>query len=210
METHVDDVTLLAKEIKKRNKLSTYEAQYLKGLQICLRRPVLPQHEIESRAGSHIPTHEEMERFQQIAFIKKGSFEPSEDIRIAKNWKKFCKIHNWDQKRVEPFLHFREGSKTHIRSKQARKKFVQFLAHGLPNRTLYSVYHRFRNLYEDRLQRRFHPDEDRMILDHLEHNPHLDEKRKYADLAKVLKRTRASIWRRYKILRRRHERKSSL
>lgn len=47
---------------------------------------------------------------------------------------------------------------------------------------------------------RFHPDEDEMILNHLEHNPNLDEKRKYSDLAKVLKRTRVSIWRRYRLL----------
>lgn len=47
---------------------------------------------------------------------------------------------------------------------------------------------------------RYKPDEDQMILDHLENNPSLDESRKYADLAKVLRRTRHSIWRRYRIL----------
>lgn len=47
-----------------------------------------------------------------------------------------------------------------------------------------------------------------MIINHLEHNPSLDEKRKYADLAKVLRRTRNSIWRRYRILKRNKKRKN--
>lgn len=205
-----DDVTLLADRLKSKNKLSENEEEYLRKLTIRLRKPPLPQHEIESRAGTRIPTHEQMQRFQEIASIKKGSFDPSEDVRIAKNWNKFCKMHGWDRTKVEPFLCLRDGNRLHIRGTKERKKFVQFLASGLPNRTLYSVYHRFRNLYEDRLQRRFRPAEDRMILDHLENNPHLDEKCKYSKLAKVLRRTRAAIWRRYRLLRRRRERQASL
>lgn len=54
---------------------------------------------------------------------------------------------------------------------------------------------------------RFTPEEDEMIIDHLEYNPSLDEKRKYADLAKVLRRTRNSIWRRYRILKRKKKSK---
>lgn len=46
-----------------------------------------------------------------------------------------------------------------------------------------------------------------MILNHLENNPSLDEKRKYVDLAKVLQRTRNSIWRRYRILKRKNKKK---
>lgn len=47
-----------------------------------------------------------------------------------------------------------------------------------------------------------------MILNYLEHNANLDQKRKYADLAKVLKRTRASIWRRYELLKKKRQRES--
>ncbi|XP_076652468.1 uncharacterized protein LOC143358858 [Halictus rubicundus] len=195
-----DDVTLLAKGIRDRNKLSNEEAQYLRNLQIRFHGPVLPQHEIETRAGSRPPTHEEIEKFEQYATIRKGCFHPSEDRIINRNWKTFCKLHNWNQQKVIPFLLLRVDNKTYIRSKKQRRKFAQFLAHGLPNRTLYSVYHRFRNLYTERVQRRFHPDEDQMILDHLENNKNLDQKKKYSDLAQVLKRTRSSIWRRYKIL----------
>lgn len=46
--------------------------------------------------------------------------------------------------------------KFYIKSLEERQKFVQFLANGLPWRTLYSVYHRFKYLYrnhEKRFQR---------------------------------------------------------
>ncbi|XP_076298648.1 uncharacterized protein LOC143217863 [Lasioglossum baleicum] len=195
-----DDVTLLARGIRDSNKLSDKETQILRNLEIHFSKPILPQHQIESRAGSRPPTHEEIKQFKQYAFLKKGSFHPLEDEKISDNWATFCKIHNWDSEKYMPFLLLRVDNKTFIRSKKQRRKFVQFLAQEIPNRTLYSVYHRFRNLYADRVQRRFLPDEDKMILDHLENNANLDEKKKYSDLAQVLKRTRASIWRRYKIL----------
>jgi len=54
---------------------------------------------------------------------------------------------------------------------------------------------------------RFKPEEDEMIIDHLENNPSLEVKRKYADLAKVLQRTRHSIWRRYRILSKKRRKK---
>ncbi|XP_050473128.1 uncharacterized protein LOC126865077 isoform X1 [Bombus huntii] len=196
----LDDVTLLAQQIRETNKLSTKDATYLRSLCIQLKNPVLPQHEIETRAGSRPPTHEEIKKFEEIESIKKGCYNASEDKIIIHNWKEFCKLNHWNIKEVEPFLLLREENKTYIRSKNERKRFVQFLADGLPNRTLYSVYHRFRTLYADNFQRRFHPDEDRMILDHLEHNINLNQRRKYTDLARVLKRTRISIWRRYKLL----------
>ncbi|XP_006618190.1 uncharacterized protein LOC102681740 [Apis dorsata] len=204
----IDDVNLIVQQIKEANKLCKEDTQYLKGLNVQLKNPVLPQHEIETRAGSRPPKNEEIERFKQITFIKKGCYDSVEDKIISNNWKEFCKLHKWDSKKVEPFLLLREGNKTYIRSKKQRRKFVQFLADGLPNRTLYSVYHRFRNLYTNHFQRRFHPEEDKMILNYLEHNANLDQKRKYADLAKVLKRTRASIWRRYELLKKKRQRES--
>ena len=194
------DIYLLAQEIDEKNKLSKTDAKILQQFRITLRNPVLPQHDIESRAGSRPLTQDEIERFEEFAPIKRGSFDPSEDKIINGNWRAFCKLHKWKSSKVQKFLVLREENITHIRSKKQRRMFVQFLADGLPNRTLYSVYHRFRNLYAERLQRRFLPDEDEMILNHLEHNPNLDEKRKYSELAKVLKRTRASIWRRYRLL----------
>lgn len=149
----IDDVNLIVQQIKEANKLCKEDTQYLKGLNVQLKNPVLPQHEIETTAGSRSPKNEEIERFKQITFIKKGCYDSVEDKIITNNWKEFCKLHKWDSKKVEPFLLLREGNKTYIRSKKQRRKFVQFLADGLPNRTLYSVYHRFRNLYTNRFQR---------------------------------------------------------
>ncbi|XP_053979795.1 uncharacterized protein LOC128876959 [Hylaeus volcanicus] len=202
-----DDVSLIAQQINYQNKLSEADAQHLRNLTIQLKNPVLPQHEIESRAGSRPPTHEEIEKFEKFASLKKGCYSPLEDKIISDNWKSFCKLHNWEFANVHPFLLLRDNNRSYIRSKRERRKFVQFLADGLPHRTLYSIYHRFRNLYADRCQRRFLPEEDKMIIDHLECNENLDEKRKYSDLAKVLKRTRASIWRRYTLLKKKRQHK---
>lgn len=66
--------------------------QYLKGLNVQLKNPVLPQHEIETTAGSRSPKNEEIERFKQITFIKKGCYDSVEDKIITNNWKEFCKV----------------------------------------------------------------------------------------------------------------------
>lgn len=48
---------------------------------------------------------------------------------------------------VTPFLNWRHNGKYYIHNVKERQKFVQFLANGLPWRTLYSVYSRFKILY---------------------------------------------------------------
>ena len=65
-------------------------------------------------------------------------------------------MHDWDVKVTQPFSQFKIGGKTsYVRKKLTeRLKFVQFLADGLPYRTLYSVHHRFRNLYESNVRGR--------------------------------------------------------
>lgn len=40
-------------------------------------------------------------------------------------------------------------NKFYIRTMEERQKFSQFLANGLPWRSLYSVYHRFKYLYKN-------------------------------------------------------------
>ncbi|KAL6448200.1 hypothetical protein ACFW04_000298 [Cataglyphis niger] len=207
-EEYCSDATYLARQMASAERLCQSDSIKLYNLRVQLRHIVPPQHEIETRAGSHMPTKQEIEKFEKIVPIKKGLYSFDEDNIIATNWKAFCKIHNWDVKMVRPFLQLRiDGRVTYMRNTAERRKFVQFLADGLPNRTLYSVYHRFRNLYENNVHRRFKPEEDEMIINHLENNPSLDEKRKYVDLAKVLQRTRNSIWRRYRILKRKNKKR---
>ncbi|XP_011864120.1 PREDICTED: uncharacterized protein LOC105560007, partial [Vollenhovia emeryi] len=202
------DATYLAEQIKSKEQLCDADAVQLYNIRVQLRHMVLPQHEIETRAGSHMPMRKEIEEFESITPLRKGPYSSDEDEIIVHNWKVFCKLHNWDKTKVKPFLRLRIGNETYMRNTKERRKFVQFLADGLPDRTLYSVYHRFKNLYENNLQRRYRPEEDLMIIDHLEHNPSLDQRCKYSALAKVLRRTRNSIWRRYKILKKKRNKNS--
>lgn len=204
-EKYCSDATYLARQMTLTERLSQSDSMKLFNLQVQLRHTVPPQHEIETRAGSHMPSKEQIEKFEKIVPIKRGLYTIDEDSIIVSNWKVFCKIHDWDIKKIHPFLQLRVGTNTYIRNVRERRRFVQLLADGLPNRTLYSVYHRFRNLYENNVQRRYKPDEDQMIINHLENNPSLDERRKYTDLAKVLRRTRNSIWRRYRILKKKKQ-----
>lgn len=205
-EEYYSDATYLARQRASAEKLCQSDLIKLYNLRVKLRHKVPPQHEIETRAGSHMPMRLELEKFKKIVPIKKGLYSIDEDNIINNNWKAFCKIHDWNVKMVHPFLQLRiNGTVTYMRNTTERRKFVQFLADGLPNRTLYSVYHRFRNLHENNVHRRYKPEEDEMIIDHLENNPSLDERHKYVDLAKVLRRTRNSIWRRYRILKKKNK-----
>ncbi|XP_035727144.1 uncharacterized protein LOC118443784 [Vespa mandarinia] len=198
-----NDITLLARKIREKEAFSQEDLNQLRNLKVKLIHEVPPQHKVEIRSGTHVPSREELEQFMALAPLKKGSFSPDEDDKIVHNWKKFCKLHNWSKRKYRAFLSLRDGDgKKYTCKKKETKKFAQFLANGLPNRTLYSVYHRFKILYSSHLNRRYTQEEDIMILNHIDHNPFLDEKRKFVDLAKVLNRSRASVWRRYRLLKR--------
>lgn len=104
-----------------------------------------------------------------------------------------------------------------------RQKFVQFLANGLAWRTLYSVYSRFKILYRNKITQvryekkvlilflnaysrmifmlhRYSTKEDKKILMYIQ-NKYLDKRSaKYVELAKLLGRTRESISKRYRYL----------
>ncbi|XP_015586070.1 uncharacterized protein LOC107263407 [Cephus cinctus] len=204
-----DIKTLL--EIKKfQERIPRELLQYLRRIKVNLRHKVPIQHTIESKTGSHTPTPEENERFESIIPITKGSFTPAEDKIIVENWEAFCKAHNWNPKNVQPFLYFKQYGKFCMPSVKERRKFVQFLADGLPSRTLYSVYHRFRNLYEPHKQSRYNSNEDSYILSLFKENTTLNQARKFADLGKILNRTRASVYRRYRLLKRKQEMDNNL
>lgn len=53
---------------------------------------VPPQHKLETRAGSHAPTREIIEQFEQIVPLKKGTYSAEEDEIITHNWKQFCMV----------------------------------------------------------------------------------------------------------------------
>lgn len=64
----------------------------MKTLYVKLKNSPLPQHEIETRAGSRPPTCEEMKTFEEIAPVKKGCYNSAEDEIITHNWKEFCMV----------------------------------------------------------------------------------------------------------------------
>lgn len=69
-----------------------FSLQKLYNLKVQLGHTVPPQHNIETRAGCHMPTRKEIEEFEKIIPIKKGSYSFEEDNIIANNWKTFCKV----------------------------------------------------------------------------------------------------------------------
>jgi len=89
-----------------------------------------------------------------------------------------------------------------------RIHFVQFLANGLNDRSLYSVYHRFRVMYEPHKTSRYKQEEDDVIINYIKNYDNDLPDRKFADLAAILKRTRASVWRRYRVLKKKRILKS--
>ncbi|XP_014616741.1 PREDICTED: uncharacterized protein LOC106793950 [Polistes canadensis] len=196
-----DDITFLARKIREKEATSKEESIKLSKLKVKLIHEVPLQHKIEVRSGTHSPSREELERFKAITGLKKGCFSSQEDDTIVHNWKQFCKLHDWNERNSRAFLSLKvSNGKRYICKKKELKKFVQFLANGLPNRTLFSIYHRFKTLYSSHVNKRYTQEENEIILNYMDQKQYIDEKRKFVDLAKVLNRSRASVWRHYQLL----------
>ncbi|KAL6265540.1 hypothetical protein P5V15_002335 [Pogonomyrmex californicus] len=201
-------------ELESINKCENLPLILIKKLQelyIKLIHKVPRQHKIEL-SGSHAPSRKEKILFQKYGPIRNGTYTPAEDKIIMENWKTFCRLHDWDTKRTEPFLNWRHNGKYYIDDVKERRKFVQFLANGLPWRTLYSVHSRFKTLYSNKITRqRYTSKEDKKILMYIQ-NKHLDKRNtKYTELAKLLKRTSRSIFKRYQYLKKfKDERRSEV
>jgi len=209
VKVNIEDINEILDRKRAKEQLPLATIENLRNLVIKLRHKVLPQHRIERAAGSHVPTIEEnnaMAKLMPMRRIKKGIFTPSEDQLIIDNWKAFCKMHDWEERNPKPFLYMRHSTTFYLKHESERKKFVQFLADGLPRRTLYSVYHRFRILYDaPKLRSKYSSHEDECIINYIERNQNVDKTRMFADLAEALNRTRASVWRRYRLLRKKRE-----
>ncbi|KAK0181048.1 hypothetical protein PV327_003368 [Microctonus hyperodae] len=198
-------VAKILKNQKPSSSLDPEDVLKLSTINITFRHEIPPQHTIERLAGTRVPTKGEKAEIKKYVEIKKGPFDPEEDARIVHNWRKFCKRYKWNKNITHPFLHVKRSGFFYISPVNERRKFVQALAKGLNNRTLYSVYHRFRNIYSSHKQDRYTPDEDRILMNSIHDNLKNGEKPNYAILAKKLNRTRASIWRRYVLLTKKKE-----
>ncbi|KMQ95451.1 hypothetical protein RF55_4329, partial [Lasius niger] len=90
-EEQCSDATYLARQMASAERLCQSDTIKLYNLRVQLRHTVPPQHEIETRAGSHMPTKTEIEKFEKMVPIRKGLYSIDEDNIIISNWKAFCK-----------------------------------------------------------------------------------------------------------------------
>ncbi|XP_072755586.1 uncharacterized protein [Anoplolepis gracilipes] len=188
------------KNIKAKEELPVSLKKKLKALHIKLIHKVPPQHKVE-RTGSHAPTRQEKKLFEKYGPLRKGLYSPKEDKIIKKNWETFCQLHEWDTSMTEPFFNWRHNGKYYIADVKERQKFVQFLSNGVPWRTLYSVYSRFKVLYCKKItQARYTSKEDKKILMYIQNEHFAKRDTKYIELAKLLNRTSRSIFKRYQYL----------
>lgn len=190
--------------VEGKEEISDIDREKLKNMSINLIHKVPPQHEIENCAASHVPTYSQTKLFKTYGPLRKGAFSQQEDEIIKKNWELFCKLHDWNEENVNPFLSFKSNGIFHIPNVEERQNFLKFLANGLPWRTLHGVYGRFKNLYRNHICRRYSLEEDKTILSYMQDVNKNKNNRKFSELAKILKRTRHSIWMHYQYLKKKH------
>ncbi|CAK9805382.1 hypothetical protein ANTPLA_LOCUS4468 [Anthophora plagiata] len=200
----------MVKKEEKKEEISKEAIKKLYNLNVNIIHEVPPQHTLGHTAGSKTLTPAEKKIFLKYGPLKCGPFTPSEDTIIKENWKTFCKVHDWNPKHVQPFLYTRFRSHYYIKSVEQRKKFVQFIANGIPWRSLYSVYHRFKYLHKSHEKdfKRYTPDEDKVILSHMKTGKR-KRHRKYAELSKILGRNSHSIWVRHQLLKKMKAKKTT-
>ncbi|EZA50269.1 hypothetical protein X777_11107 [Ooceraea biroi] len=152
---------------EEEEELSPSIKKKLQELHITLIHEVPRQHQLEL-TGAHAPSRQIRNLFQEYGPLRKGPYSPAEDKIIKKNWEMFCELHEWDPKNVELFFYWRYNRMYYIKNVSERQKFVQFLANGLPWRTLYSVHNRFKILYQNKITNvRYTSKEDIKILTYM-------------------------------------------
>lgn len=186
---------------KKEEALLTRNRKKLQKLKIKLIHEVPPQHMIGNYAGCRgLKDHEKI-LFETYGPLRKGPFSLEEDKIIKNNWKKFCKLHNWKKDDIEPFISVKYRRQFYIPCLKERQKFVQFLANGLPWRSLFSVNQRFKIMYQKRISQRYTSSEDKKIIDYVEKQKNNTKKSKiFLNLGRILNRTRLSVWTHYKFV----------
>lgn len=134
-------------DAKNPCSLTEEQIQKLRNMTVSLKYAVLPQHDVETSSGCRQLTLDEKRNFETFETLKLGSWLAEEDRILTKNWRKFCKRHGWDPQVTQPFSKWKHGGMYYIPKLENRKKFVQFLAHNLPHRSLHHVHARFNNLF---------------------------------------------------------------
>ncbi|XP_021932942.1 uncharacterized protein LOC110836249 isoform X2 [Zootermopsis nevadensis] len=150
-------------------------------------------HCVETRL-THVPTEGQRELLANLGVqLKSKKFTPVEDSVICENWERFSREYGFED--TAPFMLL--GQKFFPMKYSERKHFVQYLGSGLPHRTLYSIYARFRTLYRPHVKGKFTEAENYLIMRHLSKG---DDKNAFSTLANLLNRDRLSVYKRYKWL----------
>lgn len=101
-------------------------------------------HTIETRLTG-IPTKEQRTFIENYNIeVKKGAFSKEEDTVIVENFKEFCVKHELPLD-PKPFLQINRG-KCRLLRQEERILFGQYLARGLNNRLISSVFKRFQSI----------------------------------------------------------------
>lgn len=143
-------------------------------MKVQLKHKVPKQHKV-GRYYSMSLTKPEVIEFNKYHTLKKGKYTPEENNIIKKNWETFCQVifrtiniksfflfynfffifhnfqtHNWDPTFPFPFTQMEyENKKFYLPDTKNRMKFYQFLADGLPWRSVHSVFRHFKFIYDE-------------------------------------------------------------
>ncbi|KAG5876108.1 hypothetical protein JTB14_013688 [Gonioctena quinquepunctata] len=177
---------------KMKSKSKDADSEKIRNLDIVIPFALPPLHVHLDRPSK--PTSYEISACQEFK-IKTGPFSEEEDQKIKNNWERFCEQHHLD---IEPTAFFRLPHKMAIETK---RKFLQYISHGLDDRTPQRVHHRFKTLFGNSAKKtgRFSNEEDEQILEFMEMT---NSNKPYADLSEILDRPSNSIQRRYNLLKR--------
>ncbi|XP_063983043.1 transcription termination factor 1-like [Diachasmimorpha longicaudata] len=187
--------------------LSDAVIRKLRNIVVKLEHSVPPQHQIEPGTIRRGITPEERLQFKKYSVLKGGRFSTEENEILKKNWKRFCEVHGLDIPQTH-FFKCRYQGKMYIEDPNERRKFVMFLAQGLPSRTLRAVYVRFRIMFGFRKQvkcKRYTEEEDEKIMKYMTCQLPV---RKSEVLTKLLGRPYGSIYQRYLQLMRKRKKNS--
>ncbi|XP_017875962.1 transcription termination factor 1-like [Ceratina calcarata] len=195
-EEHWEENKIEESDESCSDELSENALKELYNIKIKLMHEVPPQHKVEHTAGTKSLTKSQKKLFLRHGPMKTGQYTPKEDKIIIKNWHTFCETHNWNPKCTKPFTKMKYGTKFYIKSQKERRKFIQFLANGLPWRTLQSIYRRFRHLHAGyNPKSRYSTADDEKILNYVKKTSRHDV---FVRLSSILHRPKDAICKRYR------------
>ncbi|XP_045465121.1 MATH and LRR domain-containing protein PFE0570w-like isoform X2 [Harmonia axyridis] len=131
--------------------------------------------------------------------LKLGPFSEKEDEMIKTNWKDFCQQINWDENDYLPFVSGSAKSKYGVLSLKQFESFVQWISHDFENRTMNTVFDRFRSIYlfKELDNGRYDEVDDQVIEEYLKVN---DSSTPFLDIGTILNRQRRSVRLRHRLL----------